>query len=98
MGPTCLISGLCALKFHRVIGMALRRRRMSAPSTRATFAFRLRSLLLAQEPPPGARTTPAVAAPVTPSTADANCAPPVDRTRNWLSDWLGKVRLIASAH
>jgi hypothetical protein len=77
-----VIAASCALKLHRVMGRLLSRRRMSAPSTVTMLVFRLRSLLLAQDPPPGASVTPAVAAPVVRLTADANWAPPVDRTRN----------------
>src|SRR5688500_17222969 len=92
MGPTWEIAASCALKLHCVMGRLLSRRRMSAPSTATMLVLRFRSLLFAHEPPPGASVTPAVAAPVLRSTADANWAPPVDRTRNWLFAWLGKVR------
>ena len=52
----------------------------------------------AQEPPPGARVTPAVGAPVLPLIAETNRAPPVERTLNWFWAVEAKSKLLESAH
>src|SRR5262245_12536979 len=98
IGPRWRIEGAWDLAAQRVRGVRSSRASRLTRSRAVKSRFDARSDRLDHEPPPVARLTPAVGAPVMESTAEMKRAPPVVRAVNVFTPYELMSKLLSSPH